>query len=103
MSYSAMGKALVLSVALSACAHGAAESGASTTPAYVQSGGERTTDGPTFTGARSAFLAGEAHPNASEGGQVIVERQNCEVWADTPEEQCDPSLMVRQSITPGYW
>lgn len=100
MSYSGMGKALLLTVALSACAGSATQTNTSSTPARVEAGGSRTTDGPTF---RSAFLAGESHrPSGVEGGQVVVEYSDCDVWGDTRAERCDLSRVFQQSMTPGY-
>lgn len=103
MSYSKIGKALMLSVVLSACAHGASTHAASEygEPTVVQTAGERSTDGPRFTRQQTAFLAGESRPHVS-GGEVIVERENCSVWSGEASERCDLPSLVHRSITPGY-
>jgi hypothetical protein len=106
MSYSGLGKALMVSVFLSACAHGSTQPTASNTAApatHVETGGKRQTDGPSFTRLRSAYLAsGETRPQYTTGGQVVVEHNNCNVWSSDPSEQCDLSQVANSSITPGY-
>ena len=104
MSYSGLGRALLLTVALSACAHGSSgHTQASSTPANVEAAGTRHTDGPTSTRLRSAFLAGEARRDtAAAGGAVYVEQRECDVWADAASERCDTEALLRESITPGY-
>lgn len=103
MSYSAKVGAVLLSVALSACAHGAytqqATSGSGST---VQSGGERHTDGPTMSRTRSAFLASQGTASAPVGGPVVAEYQNCSPWAKDPAYRCNIETIAHRSLTPGF-
>jgi len=106
MSYSGLGKALMMSVFLSACAHGSAQPTVSdaTSPATnVETGGKRQTDGPRATRLRAAYLAsGDSRAQYETGGQVIVEHEQCNVWSNGPGVQCDLSEVANSSITPGY-
>jgi len=103
MSYSGIAKAVSLSVALSACAHAAPTQTATSgvAPAPVESAGTRDTDGPRFKRLHSAFLAGEARPNQTTGGEVFVEHRNCDVWASEASARCDIEALVNESIAPG--
>lgn len=102
MSYSKIAKAVMFSVVLSACAHGAGmQASEYGEPSAVQTAGSRTTDGPRFTRLQTTFLAGEARPQVT-GGEVIVERQECDVWTNQGNERCDLSQLVNSSMTPGY-
>jgi hypothetical protein len=102
MFYSKSVKAVMISVALSACAHGASTQSAEyTDPTTVQTAGSRTTDGPRFTRQQTTFLAGEGRPQVS-GGEVIVERLECDVWTDQGNDSCDLSKLANESMTPGY-
>jgi hypothetical protein len=103
MLYSGLSKALVLSVALSACAHSAGSGHTATnTPAtHVETAGQRTTDGPSFTRLRAAYLAGESRPASVTGGAVVVERQNCDVWAAEAADRCDLSALANESMAFG--
>lgn len=104
MSYSGLAKGLLLSVALTACAHAApthTASNAAAAPAPVETAGSRDTDGPRFKRLHSAFLAGEAHPYQTTGGDVIVEHENCDVWASGTGTQCDIEALANESMAPG--
>lgn len=108
MSYSGLAKSALLSVglsvALSACAHSAPSQTASRqSPNAVETAGSRETDGPRATRLHSAFLAGESHPHDQmTSGDVVVEQENCQVWANATNDRCNLERLVDRSITPGY-
>lgn len=104
MAYSNLLGLLLLSAALSACAHGTGSRSASTTsaaPTTVVTAGQRSTDGPRFARQQTMFLAEEAHPHVT-GGQVVGHDWSCSVWSQMPDERCNVIELVNRSITPGY-
>jgi len=98
MSYSGLAKAVLLSVGLSACAHGASQQTKASTPStYAEA------EAPRFKRLHSAVLAAEARrAEPARHGAVVADGIGCDPWSQEQLQKCDLSQLATESSAGGY-